>query len=156
MAIRDFAATRRGTSPRRGTTPAQRAVREYRRHTPWGRALNGLKTAAATFVWIVIGPIQVAMISPYVSYTYAQAMLSSLAVSSAILLHLWPSRTPQWRTLFWAHWVTGFAGGALLLMEAGTMALTVATIVGFGFVALRVNQNGRKLVRLVQDWRTLR
>lgn len=137
-------------------TPADQAARQYRSQSVRGRLLNAAKTVAAVVMWIVVGSIQVGVIAPYVSYAYAQGMLSSLALSSAILLHLWPSRTPQWRTLFWTFWLTGGTGATLLLLGAGTMALTATTIVGFTFVALRVNQNGRKIVRLVRDWWTLR
>ena len=94
--------------------------------------------------------------APYASYVYAQGALFGMAVSSAVLIHLWPTRTPQWRTLFWAFLITSATGAMLLPLGAGRMALTGATLAGFGFVLLRMNQNGRKLMELVNDWRVLR
>lgn len=143
---------------RKPATPVEREKQRLReeRHGPLAGALNLAKTVLAVFVWTVLGGIQVIAVAPYSSYTYAQGALFGMAVSSAILLHLWPTRTPQWRTLFWAFWITGMVGSSLLVMGAGRMALTGATIAGYGFVLLRMNQNGRKLVELVKDWRALR
>lgn len=149
---------RMGRSLRGVDTPVRREQRRRREARPSAlrEAINIAKTAAAALVWTVLGGIQVAAISPYVSYVYAQGMLFGMALSSAILLHLWPTRTPQWRTLFWAFWITGMTGSVLLMMGGGRMALTSATIAGYGFVLLRMNQNGRKLVELVKDWRAMR
>lgn len=138
--------------------PVEREKQRLRseRRGPLHGVLNGVKTVLAVLVWIALGGIHVVAVAPYVSYVYAQGALFGMVASSAILLHLWPPRTPQWRTLFWLFWITGMVGSTLLMLGAGRMALTVATLVGFGFVLLRLNQNGRKLVGLVQDWRTLR
>lgn len=132
----------------------KRLKAEYR--SPTRGVVNAVKTVLAVLVWTVLGGVQVVVVAPYVSYPYAQGALFGMAVSSAVLLHLWPPRTPQWRTLFWAFWITGLVGSTLLLMGAGRMALTGATVAGYGVVLLRMNENGRKLVSLFKDWRALR
>lgn len=144
--------------PRRVETPVDRERRRLKeeRRGPLREALNVAKTFLAVLAWTVLGGVHVIVVAPYVSYVYAQGALFGMAVSSAILLHLWPPRTAPWRTLFWMFWLTGIVGSTLLMLGAGRMALTGATIAGFGFLLLRMNENGRKLARLVQDWRTLR
>lgn len=134
---------------------AERARLRRERPQTWATVGQFVKTALALFAWFLVSPVHVQVISPYATYVGAQAMLNALAISAAVLLHLWPPRTPPWRTLFWLLCLTGVTGSTLLMLGAGTVSLTGATIVGFGFVALRVNQNGRKLVQLIRDWRRL-
>lgn len=142
----------------RPETPVDREKRRIRKSRPGPAhsALNGAKTLLAVFIWTVLSSVQVVIVAPYASYVYAQGALFGMAVSSAVLIHLWPTRTPQWRTLFWAFLITSATGAMLLPLGAGRMALTGATLAGFGFVLLRMNQNGRKLMELVNDWRVLR
>lgn len=107
-----------------------------------------VKTLIAVLIWVTVMPLYVGIISPYVSYNYAFGATTFLVIPAAMLLHLWPPRTPPWRTLFWAFLIMAMTGALLLTLGLGTMALTVTTIVGYGFVALRINQFGRKLVGL--------
>lgn len=149
--------TVRSRSKTRRDPVKQEAKRQRRENpTPLRRALNGGKTLLALFVWAAVSPAQVVAVAPYIGYAYAQSVLVSFALMSAILLHLWPTKTPQWRTLFWAFWITGGIGTVLLFSGMGPMALTIATLAAFVFVLLRMNQNGRKLVGMIQDWRMLR
>lgn len=120
------------------------------------RFLQPAKTIIAATVWLGISPLYISTIAPYVSYWYASLLLPGLVVASAVLLHLWPSRTPPWRSLVWCFFLMGAVGSLLLQMGAGTMALTAAALAGTTFMGLRINQNGRKLWHMVQDWRAFR
>lgn len=135
----------------------EEARRQKKEHgTPVSKGLNVLKTAIALLVWTAVSPLQVAAIAPYVSWPYAQGLLVSIAVMSAILVHLWPTRTPQWRTLFWAFWITGAVSSPILYLGGGPNAVVAGALAACAFVFLRTNQNGRKLVGLIRDWRELR
>lgn len=138
--------------------PIREEVRRQRREstTPLKKGLNFVKTLVTAFLWLSAVPLQVATIAPYVSYMYAQVVLACIIVMSVILLHLWPTRTPQWRTLFWAFWITGAVGSAFLYLGAGTTSVTASALAATLFVLLRMNQNGRRIVRMIQDWRMLR
>lgn len=123
---------------------------------PLARVLNGTKTVFAVGLWSMFSFAHVAVTAPYVSYPYAQSVTVSFVLMAAVLLHLWPTRTPQWRTLFWAYWIFGGVGGLLLYLSSGPMSLTVAWLVTFLFVLIRMNQNGRVLVGLIREWKELR
>lgn len=148
----------------RHRSPVELARREYRarrRAEWWQRSplrpiLNVVKTVLVLLLWTAFTPYLMIAVSPYVAYGYAQTTLFGLVLSSAILLHVWPTRTPQWRTLFWLFWLVAGVGSILLQLGAGTSALTSAVLVGFLFVLLRINQNGRKLLQQVRDWRAMR
>lgn len=107
-------------------------------------------------LWLCTLPVYVAFVSPYISYGYATIVMAGTALTAGALLHLWPSKTAPWRTLLWAYLLMAFAGSTLLQLGAGTLALTASAILGVVFVGVRVNQNGRKLVGMIQDWRALR
>lgn len=143
---------------RKRRSPVQEEARRQRRETtaPLRRGVNLGKTVLATLLWAMLIPVQITVIAPYISYPYVQGVVISIAVMSAILLHLWPTRTPQWRTLFWAFWITGAVGSITLYLGGGSSAVTVAALAASAFVFLRMNQNGRKLVGLIRDWRILR
>lgn len=143
---------------RKRLTPVQEEVRRQRRETtsPIRRGLNLGKTVLATLLWAMLSPVQIMVIAPYISYPYVQGVVISIAIMSAILLHLWPTRTPQWRTLFWAFWITGAVGSITLYFGGGSSAVTIAALAASVFVFLRMNQNGRKLVGLIRDWKVLR
>lgn len=138
--------------------PVYEETRRQRKEygTPVGKALNFVKTAVAVIAWVAVSPLQVAAIAPYISWPYAQGLLVSIAVMSAALVHLWPTRTPQWRTLFWAFWLTGAVGAPVLYLGGGPNAVVAGALAACIFVFLRMNQNGRKLVGLIRDWRELR
>ena len=113
-------------------------------------------TILAVVLWLGMVPVYIQLVAPYVSYLSASAMAVGLAISSGLACHLWPTRTPPWRTVALTALLSAMTGSVMLILGAGRVALTVATLVGFGFVALRANQNGRRLWRLVQTWRALR
>ena len=79
-----------------------------------------------------------------------------LAIFSMLAPHLWPTRTPPWRTVAWAFLLSLTVGANLLLLNAGRYALMAATLVGFGVVILRINQNGRELWKMFKTWRAVR
>lgn len=156
----------------RGATPSEdraaprlmgpRTKRVMREAQVAGQALPGrlfpqwIRTVLAVLVWLSTVPVYTQLISPYVSLLSAQNMAVGLAMFSGIATHVWPTRTAPWRTVMWA-WALSVATGMILLMSgAGPLALTGATIAGFGFVTLRVNENGRKLADLFLTWRSLR
>lgn len=89
--------------------------------------------------------------APYVSYVSTYSMSLALMVVSAVVVHLWPTRTAQWRTLVWLFVLTGLVG-VVLLPLVGASAPPVAAVVGAVFVGVRANQNGRKFVGMVRDW----
>lgn len=115
-----------------------------------------LRTFLVAFFLLGITPAYVALVAPYVAYNSAATMYVGLVIAGAVAAHLWPTKTSPWRTLMWAVMVSSFVGATLLPFGWGRAALVSATIVGFGIVALRVNQNGRKLWRLVKTWRAVR
>lgn len=149
---------------RQQETPVERELRrqrqlekaERRKHSKLHYVLNILKTVATLTVWAWLTPFLMVAVTPYVNYWYAETTLFGMAICSAILVHVWPTRTPQWRTLFWMFWIIAGVGSTLLYLGAGTMSLTASVLAGFIFVLLRINENGRKLWTMIQDWRQLR
>lgn len=115
-----------------------------------------LRTTLAVFVWLGSVPIYISVIAPYVAYNSAMVMTMGLAIFAGMAPHLWPSKTSPWRTVAWAWLVSMVLGMTALTMDWGRYALTIATIVGFTIVAARANKNARRLVDLVQTWRTMR
>lgn len=115
-----------------------------------------LRTVLVATLWLGITPVYVGLIAPFSVYSSAQTMCVGLVISSAISVHLWPPKTSPWRTLLWAAMLSVMTGATLLPLGMGRNALMAATLVGFVVVALRVNQNGRRLVGLIRTWRTLR
>lgn len=144
----------RGKQPNPVQAEARRQKQAARR--PVTRIINIIKTVIAVSLWSMFSFAHVAVTAPYISYPYAQGVTVSFALMSAVLLHLWPTRTPQWRTLFWGYWIFGAVGALLLYLTLGPMALTIAWIVTFLFVLLRMNQNGRILLGLIREWREIR
>ena len=115
-----------------------------------------LRTFLMVFLWVGSTPFYVALIAPYVAYLSATVMTVGLAIFSGLAPHLWPSRTPPWRTVFWAWFLSATMGMTVLTMEWGRYALTVATLVGFTVVVARSNQNARRLIELFKTWRAMR
>lgn len=115
-----------------------------------------VKTVLAVLFWIVSMPIYVSTIAPYSAYVSAYAMGNSLAIFSGLAPHLWQSRTPPWRTVFWAWFASTFVAIPLLVAETGRLAVVAATLVGFAIVIARAGQNGRRLVNMIRDWRAMR
>lgn len=119
-------------------------------HLVTGRQV--LTSVLLTLLWLGLTPIYVGLISPYVTYTSARTMTVSLALTAAVAPYLWRSRTAPWRTILWTALPTAFLGSTLLMLGAGRYALMAATLLGFGVVAFRANQNGRKLVALIRTF----
>lgn len=115
-----------------------------------------LRTLLMALLWLGFTPIYVALVAPYSVYTSAQTMCVGLVIASALSVHLWPTQTSPWRTLLWAAVLSGITGATLLPLGMDRGALMAATLVGFAFVALRVNRNGRRLVGLIRTWRAVR
>lgn len=101
-------------------------------------------------------PVYVGLIATYDVYPPAQMMGVGLAISSGVAVHLWPTRTAPWRTIAWTWFLTALIGSTCLSLGMSRYALILTTIFGFTFVALRVNQNARKLWGMVKLWRALR
>lgn len=114
------------------------------------------RTAFAVLVWLGMTQLYVALIAPYVVYSSARSMTVGLAIFTGISVHLWPTRTAPWRTVAWAALLTALLGSTLLTLGLGRVALSLTTVAGFGFVLIRVNQNGRRLWEMFQTWRVLR
>ena len=79
-----------------------------------------------------------------------------LAFFAAISAHLWPTRTPQWRTVFWAFIISILVGAFGLLGGLGRFALDLSLLLTILFVILRLNQNARRLLHLVKAYRVTR
>lgn len=115
-----------------------------------------LRTVLVVTLWLGTSLFYVAAISPYITYVSATLMTTGLALFAGLAPHLWPSRTPPWRTVAWAWLVSMLAGFTVLTMEWGRYALTTATVVGFVIVIARTNQNARRFVGLFRTWRAMR
>lgn len=149
--------------PRRGASRySPRTKRIIRQAYVTSQTLPGtifpqwLRTALVTLLWLGSVPVYVQLISPYVTMRSAVSMAVGLAMFAGIAPHLWPTRTPPWRTVLWALFLSAVTGMTMLTLGAGRLSLTGATLVGFAIVLLRINQNGRKLWGLVQTWRHVR
>lgn len=115
-----------------------------------------LKTALVAMFWVGLSPIYVQLIATYRGYFEAQVTVLGLAVGGGIAVHLWPTKTPPWRTLMWSLALSMITGMIALTLGADNTALTVSTIVGFAVIALRTNENWSRLRELVRTWRVLR
>lgn len=115
-----------------------------------------LRTVLVVIAWLGTVPVYVALVATYDVYSSAYTAAVGLAIFSGLAPHLWRSRTSPWRTVVWAYLLSVSVGAMMLTAGADRFSLMAATIVGFTFVALRADQNGRKLWRLFQTWRTMR
>lgn len=115
-----------------------------------------LRTVLMAGFWLAIMPFWIGVVSPYSTYSSATTAGVGLVVSSALFVHLWPPRTAPWRTLAWTALLSAVIGSSLLLLGTGSWALRIAVAAGFGFVLLRINQNGRHLWEMFKLWRVLR
>ncbi len=150
------AEAREPSARRDAVQTATRRIGAVARRVPAVAFPQWLRTLVVALLWLGLVPIYASVLAPYVAYNSAQTFTVGLIMSSAIACHLWPTRTAPWRTLAWTAFIVSNVGMILLTAGAGRFALTGATIIGFGFVALRVNQNGRRLVNLVRTWRDVR
>jgi hypothetical protein len=137
-------------------TASRRPVRWTARK--WAGRLVGqpVRTALVVFVWLGFMIPYVGVVAVYSAYGSALIMGMGLALFAGIAVHVWPTRTPPWRTVAWAAFTSALTGAELLLVGAGRLALTGAMLVGLTVVLLRINSNGRRLVGMFRTWRTLR
>lgn len=115
-----------------------------------------LRTTLLVILWLSVSPVYVGLIASYDVYGSATSMTVGLAIFSGMAPHLWRSRTSPWRTVAWTALMTSVLGMGLLTMGADRYSLMIVTMIGFLFIILRANENGRKLWRMVQTWRFLR
>lgn len=106
-----------------------------------------VRTTLVAVLWLGAMAYWVSLTSTYASYGSAYLAGIGMVLFGAIGAHLWPTRTPPWRTLAWVALLTIWVGSTLLLAGAGQYALTAATILGIVFIAARVNQNARRIYR---------
>lgn len=151
-----------------GSAVHKRRPASYVRRAKTAKALNTvrsipgvvfpqwLRTLLVVTLWLGSVPIYVSLISPYVAYLSAIVMSVGLAIFSGLAPHVWPSRTPPWRTVAWAGILSTVLGLTALTMGWGRYSLTIATIVGFTVVIARANQNARRLIDLFKTWRVMR
>jgi hypothetical protein len=106
-----------------------------------------LKTLFATFVWLGV-------MVPWVSVTTIYAQFGSgvmtgvgMALFAGIAGHVWPTRTPPWRTVVIVALFTAWLGSTLLLAGLGAYGLTITGLAGSLLILMRINENGRKVVR---------
>jgi hypothetical protein len=91
---------------------------------------------------------------PWVSVTTVYAQFGSgvmagvgMALFAGIGAHVWPTRTPPWRTVVIVALFTAWLGSTLLLAGLGAYALTFTGLAGTLLILMRINENGRKFVR---------
>jgi hypothetical protein len=106
-----------------------------------------LKTLIVTFVWLGV-------MVPWVSVTTIYAQFGSgvmagvgMALFAGIAGHVWPTRTPPWRTVAIVALFTAWLGSTLLLAGLGAYALTITGLAGSLLILMRINENGRKVYR---------
>lgn len=114
-----------------------------------------VKTILFCLFWLGISPIFIRLIAPYRDYPSAQMGLVGLIVFGGIAVHLWPTRTPPWRTMAWAMFAMIPLGSFALTLGWGSYALTLCTFVGFFIILCRVNSNLRRFMGMVRTWRDL-
>lgn len=115
-----------------------------------------LRTLLLTLVWLGTIPVYIQLISTYSIMPSARTMAVGLAMFAGLAPHVWPTRTAPWRTVLWAWGLSVLTGMIAMLLGAGPLGLTAATLVGFAVVILRINENGRKMWNLFQTWRQIR
>lgn len=134
------------------------AARSQRVYAFIGRRIfpQGVRTALIALLWLGVSPIWVAAVSGTSNESGALMACVGLALFAAIGTHVWSTRTPPWRTLFWAFFLSIGVGAFGYLGGLGRFALDAAILVAVVFVVLRLNENGRRLVHLVRAYRITR
>lgn len=115
-----------------------------------------LRTFIITLFWLAFSGLWAAAVAPAEAGTSALAAAVGLGLFAAIGSHVWPTRTSPWRTVAWVGVVTLAIGANFQYMQLGRVGFTATVLVGVLIAILRVNQNGRKLVRLFRAIRTSR
>lgn len=109
-----------------------------------------LRTSVVAFIWLGLMAFWVGVTSMRSSYSSGYLVGVSLVLFTAIGCHVWPTRTPPWRTLVFTAILTMWVGAVLLLSGATQYALTISAMCGLLFVLARMNQNARRLWRVAR------
>jgi len=115
-----------------------------------------VRTTLAMLLWLSTGLLWTAAVSGLAGDLGAGLVYIGLGFFAAVGAHVWPTRTPPWRTLFWTWCITIGLGSNLALLGLSRLSLTLSMIVGLGFILLRLNENGRRIGRLVKTSRQVR
>lgn len=140
---------------------AAKTIARLRRTRAWVSSVNRalpvqlLKTALLCLAWIGIAPMYVHFLSTYSGYLSAQLMVESVAIFGGIAVHLWPTRTPPWRTIAWAMIVMMVTGILSLSLGAGELSLTLVTLAGYAVILGRINSNFQRVWGLIRTWRSV-
>lgn len=106
-----------------------------------------VKTALVTFLWLGLMMPWVSVTSLYSRSGNGLLVGFGLAFLAAIGSHLWPTKTPPWRTVAITGLLSAWIGSTLLLVGMMGYALTISGVVSLLFLLARFNQNGRKAFR---------
>jgi hypothetical protein len=106
-----------------------------------------LKTAVVTLLWLALMLPWVSVTSLYSRFGSGLMVGVGLALFAAIAAHVWPTRTPPWRTVAITAVFTTWLGSTLLIAGLAGYALNITGLVGCLIVLVRINENGRKTVR---------
>ncbi|BDZ52440.1 hypothetical protein GCM10025867_46810 (plasmid) [Frondihabitans sucicola] len=117
---------------------------------------QGVRTAAIALLWLGFSPIWIAAVSGTSNESGALMACVGLALFASISTHVWGTRTPPWRTVFWTFMISILVGAFAYLGGLNRFALDLAILIAVIFVVLRLNENGRRLVRLVRAYRITR
>lgn len=108
-----------------------------------------VKTVLVTFLWLGLMTPWVSVTTLYVRSGNGLLVGFGLAFLAAIGSHLWPTRTPPWRTVAFTALLSTWLGSTLLLAGFMGYGLTITGIVSLLFLLARFNQNGRKVFRAI-------
>lgn len=106
-----------------------------------------LKTALITLLWLGLMSQWVSVTSLYVRSGNGLLVGYGLALLAAIGGHLWPTRTPPWRTVALVALLSTWLGSTLLVAGLMGYGLTITGVVSLLFLLARFNENGRKVFR---------
>lgn len=106
-----------------------------------------VKTFLVTFVWLGLMVPWTSVTSLYAQFGNGIMAGVGLALFASVAGHVWPTRTPPWRTVAITAILTAWLGSTLLLAGLGAYGLTVTGLAGSLFILIRVNENGRKVIR---------
>lgn len=123
-----------------------------------GQARDGLfpewvKTTLMAVIWFIFLPISALIVAPFHLFSASLVYSFSLLSFTLLAIHLWPPKTPKWRTMFWAFVASTLVGLLLQNLMLPQWTLFCASLTGYAVVILRVNQNGRKLWKRWLIWR---
>ena len=106
-----------------------------------------LRTLIATFVWLGLMVPWVSVTTIYTQFGSGVMAGVGMALFAGIAGHVWPTRTPPWRTVVIVALFTAWLGSTLLLAGLGAYGLTITGLAGCLVILMRINENGRKVIR---------